>query len=273
MNKKYYLFSIDVEDPRDYVPNGYKYKEAVVENILQYLDWLDLKKSKATCFVVGRTADAFPDLVKEIKNRGNEIAAHSYYHAPLTNLSKEEFKADLEKNLEALNRCGCNDIIGYRAPTFSLVESAQWVYKILASCGVKYSSSVLPAAHPLYGWKNFGKERYIDGVYEIPLYTGGFPITIPFGGGVYFRCLPMPIIKLCIKRSIARNEPIMGYFHSYDVDAKQEENFLIANVPNKFMNSVMMINRSKVFKRLNKIMDLGIEIIRYDEYLKKQTAG
>ena len=84
------------------------------------------EKSKATCFVVGRTADAFPDLIREIKNRGHEVAAHSYYHAPLTKLSQEEFRADLEKNLEALNKCGCGNIIGYRAPTFSLVESVQW---------------------------------------------------------------------------------------------------------------------------------------------------
>ena len=76
---------------------------------------------------------------------------------------------------------------------------------------------------------------------------------------------------MCIKRSIARDEPIMGYFHSYDIDTNQEENFLIANVPNKLMNSVMMVNRSKVFSRLDKVMDLGINIIRYDEYFKLKT--
>lgn len=272
MKKNYYLFSIDVEDPRDYVPNGHQYREAVTENILRYLDWLSSKNCKATFFVVGRTADALPDLIKEIYRQGHEIAAHSYYHVPITKQTPDEFKRDLEKNIEALIKCGSKNVVGYRAPTFSLVESVKWAYKTLSELGIQYSSSVLPAANPLFGWKDFGKEKYVDGVYEIPLHIGAFPFKVPIGGGVYFRCLPIQIIRSYFKRASALDETVPGYFHSYDIDTKQEQNFMIANVPNKLLNSLMLINRSKVFTKLDKVMDMGLEIIRYDEYYKKKTS-
>ena len=134
MKEHYYLFSIDVEDPRDYIPNGHQFREAVTENVIRYLDWLSSRNFKATFFVVGRTADALPDLVKEILWQGHEIAAHSYGHDPLTKFSPDAFRRDLDKNIESLTKCGCNEVIGYRAPTFSLVESVKWVYKILSDC-------------------------------------------------------------------------------------------------------------------------------------------
>jgi polysaccharide deacetylase family protein (PEP-CTERM system associated) len=268
----YYLFSIDVEDPRDYVPDGHQYREAVVENILRYLDWLSSKNYKATFFVVGQTADAFPDLIKEIYSQGHEIAAHSYSHEPITSLTPDKFQKDLEKNVEALLKCGCTPIVGYRAPTFSLVESVKWVYQILHKTGIKYSSSVLPAANLLYGWKDFGNEKFIEGVYEIPLHIGAFPFRVPVGGGVYFRCLPITVIKSYFKRAVSLGATVPGYFHSYDIDVNQEKNFMIANVPNKLLNSLMFINRSKVFTKLDKVMDMGFEIIRYDEYYKMKTS-
>ena len=58
-NKKYYLFSVDLEDVRDMIDNGMQYKEAVVSNTHKYLAWLSKHKFKATFFVVGRTARPF----------------------------------------------------------------------------------------------------------------------------------------------------------------------------------------------------------------------
>ena len=273
MKKNYYLFSVDVEDPRDYIPNGYQYREAVTENILRYLDWLSSKNYKATFFVVGRTAGVLSDIVKEIYRQGHEIAAHSYYHVPITKQTPDEFKKDLEKNIEALIKCGSSNVVGYRAPTFSLVESVKWAYKELSGSGIQYSSSVLPAANPLFGWKNFGKEKYVDGVYEIPLNIGAFPFQVPVGGGVYFRCLPIQVIRSYFRKAASLGATVPGYFHSYDIDTKQEKNFMMPNMPNKLLNSIMFMNRSKVFKKLDKVMEMGFEIIRYDEYFKLKITS
>jgi polysaccharide deacetylase family protein (PEP-CTERM system associated) len=270
-NKKYYLFSVDLEDVRDMIDNGMQYKEAVVSNTFKYLAWLSKHKFKATFFVVGRTAQAFPSLIKEIADSGHEIALHSHNHIHITKLTPEEFKADIAANINAIQKAGITNIKGFRAPTFSLVEKSKWAYKILRSAGIEYSSSVIPNANPLFGWQNFGGEQMVDGVYEIPMNVGNKPFSVPFGGGVYFRVLPVQLSLQLFKNAAKKQQPVLGYFHPYDVDTEQER-FMHPHLNNnRFLNKLMYINRSKVFNRLNRVIDLGFEVVRYDEYYMMRT--
>lgn len=270
-NKKYYLFSVDLEDVRDMIAGGMQYKEAVVSNTLKYLAWLSKHKFKATFFVVGRTAQAFPSLIKEIADSGHEIALHSHNHIHLTKLTPEEFKADIAANINAIQKAGITTIKGFRAPTFSLVEKSKWAYKILRSAGIEYSSSVIPNANPLFGWQNFGGEQMVDGVYEIPMNVGNKPFSVPFGGGVYFRVLPVQLSLQLFKNAAKKQQPVLGYFHPYDVDTEQER-FMHPHLNNnRLLNKLMYINRSKVFNRLNQVIDLGFEVVRYDEYYMMRT--
>lgn len=269
--KKYYLFSVDLEDVRDMVPNGNQYTAAVVKNTTRYLNWLQKHNAKATFFTVGRTAIANPGLIKEIIAQGHEIACHSHNHHHLTQQSPAEFKADLTENLAALHSCGASNIIGFRAPTFSLTEKSKWAYGGLKELGFQYSTSVLPHSNPLFGWKNFGGEQWVDGIYEIPMNIGGSPLTVPFGGGVYFRALPGFVLKSLFNATAKQGKPVLGYFHPYDVDVEQER-FMHPHLNNNpVLNQLMYLNRSKVFNKLDKLMDEGFSIIRYDEYYKLKT--
>ena len=270
-NKKYYLFSVDLEDVRDMIDNGMQYKEAVVSNTFKYLAWLSKHKFKATFFVVGRTAQAFPSLIKEIADSGHEIALHSHNHIHITKLTPEEFKADIAANINAIQKAGITTVKGFRAPTFSLVEQSKWAYKILRSAGIEYSSSVIPNANPLFGWQNFGGEQMIEGVYEIPMNVGNKPFSVPFGGGVYFRVLPVQLSLQLFKNAAKKQQPVLGYFHPYDVDTEQVH-FMHPHLNNsKLLNKLMYINRSKVFNRLNRVIDLGFEVVRYDDYYRMRT--
>jgi polysaccharide deacetylase family protein (PEP-CTERM system associated) len=270
-NKKYYLFSVDLEDVRDMIDNGIQYKEAVVSNTQKYLAWLSKHKFKATFFVVGRTAQAFPSLIKEIADSGHEIALHSHNHIHLTKLTPEQFKADIAANINAIQKAGVATVKGFRAPTFSLVEQSKWAYKILRNAGIEYSSSVIPNTNPLFGWQNFGGEQMVDGVYEIPMNVGNKPFSVPFGGGVYFRVLPVQLSLQLFKNAAKKQQPVLGYFHPYDVDTEQER-FMHPHLNNnKLLNKLMYINRSKVFNRLDRVIDLGFEVVRYDDYYRMQT--
>lgn len=270
-NKKYYLFSVDLEDVRDMIDNGMQYKEAVVSNTQKYLAWLSKHKFKATFFVVGRTAQAFPSLIKEIADSGHEIALHSHNHVHITKLTPEQFKADITANINAIQKAGVATVKGFRAPTFSLVEQSKWAYKILRNAGIEYSSSVIPNTNPLFGWQNFGGEQMVDGVYEIPMNIGNKPFSVPFGGGVYFRFLPWLISKRLFKNTAKKQQPVLGYFHPYDIDTEQER-FMHPHLNNnKLLNKLMYINRSKVFNRLDRVIDLGFEVVRYDDYYRMQT--
>ncbi len=269
----YYLFSIDLEDIRLRMDNGAQYKERVPVMIEAYLKFLNTYQAKASFFVVGDMAEKYPTLIKSIEDEGHEIGCHSYRHHTIDTLSPEEFKIDTEKNLEALQKAGIKNIYGYRAPVFSIIEKTAWVYPILKSMGFTYSSSVLPAANPLFGWPEFGKiPRQVDGVLEIPMSIQPFGIrSLPFGGGVYFRMLPAFFIKSLFKKYYKNNNAILGYFHPYDIDVEQEKFMHPGIHDSKLFNFLMYYNRGSVFQKLEMLMDLGVQLCTHIEYIQKQN--
>src|SRR5688572_4128736 len=151
-----FLFSIDLEDVRLQVRNGSRYKERVPDNTRTYLNWLTKNNITCTFFITGSVADLYPSLVKEIIQEGHEVACHTNKHIPISRQSPEEFKNDLDININILMKCGANDIKGFRAPIYSITQETSWAYDILNEMGFSYSSSVLPAKNPLHGWKEFG---------------------------------------------------------------------------------------------------------------------
>lgn len=270
-SSKVFLFSIDLEDVRENVVNGQQYVDRVVENTELYLNWLRKHSSKCTFFVVGLIAERYPQLIQNIINEGHEIACHSYNHTPVTKLGKEDFAKDVDKNLEALKKAGAKDIVGFRAPTFSLTQDAQWAYEVLADKGFQYSSSVLPAKSPLFGWEDFGGHaRKMDSsIIELPMTVGKiYPLTIPVGGGVYFRVLPKILLYPKIKKALSSGNPLLSYIHPYDADTRQEY-FMHEHMNNRFFNWLMYYNRKNLFKRLDDVMKMGCKIMTYKEYISQ----
>lgn len=274
-NKGNLLFSIDLEDVRDQVSNGSTYREGVPENTQRYLEFLQQHNTKATFFVVGNVARKYPSLIKEIIADGHEIACHSDKHIQLNEQTPEEFLEDVRRNLDSLYTAGAEDVIGYRAPTFSLTEQTQWAYGCLSESGFKYSSSVLPAANPLFGWKEFGrKPKYVQGVYEIPITLHAIPfLQLPLAGGVYFRVIPYPLINYSARYHLKLGGPITTYLHPYDIDTSQER-FMHPDLDNKkYLNYLMYVNRSKVLKKLESLLSISKPISYKEYYLSHAKAG
>lgn len=263
-----FLFSVDLEDVRDFIPVGKKYREAVPANTIKYLDWLDRISAKATFFIVGKTARDYPDLIREIITRGHETACHTDTHVHLTKQTEDSFKKDCEIFLNTLTGLGATAVKGFRAPTFSMVEQSKWAYKVLYSYGFTYSSSVLPSANPMFGWPEFKGEGYYEGIYELPMNIGSWPFKVPFGGGVYFRFFPVFVLKQLFKATYQNNKPVLSYLHPYDVDTEQER-FMHPHLNNsKALNWLMYNNRDEVFDRMEYLLkNLDAKIVRYDEYL------
>jgi polysaccharide deacetylase family protein (PEP-CTERM system associated) len=267
-----YLFSVDLEDVRLTIPDGERHPPRVEPMTRRYLDWLDRHGFSATFFTVGEMARRYPDLVREIARRGHEIACHSNLHVTLDQQSPEVFRADLATALEALAACGVPKITGYRAPTFSLTAKTQWAYDILAELGITYSSSVLPAPNPLFGWPEFGggTRRMSSGVLEIPMTLARIgPLRVPIGGGVYFRALPFAVIARAMGRA---GDGVTGYFHPYDIDTESER-FMHSDIHgNRLYHWLMYFNRSKVFDRLDKLVAKGHKVETYRSYADRIGA-
>lgn len=272
--KKAYLFSVDLEDIRFGMADGLNYEERVPANVHKYFDWLNKHDFKCTFFVVGDVAEAFPSLVQEISSEGHEIACHMHRHVPLDKLSRETFKEGLESNVRTLRRAGAANIEGFRAPIFSLMPSTSWAYDVLKELGFSYSSSVLPAKNPFYGWEEFGKRpKKVQGIVEIPMTVEKFgPLNIPIAGGVYFRVFPEILIRRWVKNYLKSDIPLLGYFHPYDIDTEQEH-FMHPEInDSKFYNFLMYYNRKNVFKRLDAIIDMGFTVCPYAEYVHAHVS-
>jgi polysaccharide deacetylase family protein (PEP-CTERM system associated) len=265
-----FLFSIDLEDVRLLVENGLQYSERVPVMTEKYLAFLDKHNFKTTFFVVGEVAKKYPELIRKIVESGHEIACHTNKHIPLDKQTPKSFKEDLTENIKILSDAGAKNIYGFRAPTFSLTEKTTWVYQVLADMEFKYSSSVLPAKNPLYGWPEFGRNMKLmeNKIWEFPitLFKSDF-ISFPFAGGVYFRALPFFITKRLIKKSWKKNQPVLGYFHPYDIDDNQERFMHPGINNNRIFNSLMYYNRKKVFSRLESIINEKAKIIPYIDYV------
>jgi polysaccharide deacetylase family protein (PEP-CTERM system associated) len=266
-----YLFSVDLEDVRDRLSNGARYPDRIPKLVNDFLTFLDQSSSKATFFIEGRIAKRHPKLIAEIANAGHEIACHTDTHPELTSLSKSQFKDEMERNKDALSSACGEKIIGFRAPYFSMVPSSSWTYEILANLGFEYSSSVLPAKNPLFGWPEFGvKPKIISGVLELPMTLTALPkFNVPFAGGTYFRILPSFVLTTLFKRHFKKNKcPVLGYFHPYDIDTEQVD-FIFPGMEQKpIWNQLMYLGRGNVCNKLHKIMKHGFVIKRYDHYAK-----
>lgn len=250
----YYLLSIDLEDIRTQTKDGPSTPCRLPEVMEQFLSFLNEQKIKITFFVVGEVAKEFPSMIKEIISCGHEIGCHSYSHSQLDSLTPEKFREDVVKNVEVLKELGAEEIAGFRAPDFSLVETTQWVWDVLKELEFKYSSSVLPARNPMYGWQGFDQVpvKLSNGLWELPISIAKVPgIKIPFVGGVYLRALPKPVILYLSKKYAERSFPLVGYIHPYDIDRDQVK-FKIEN--NAFFNWLVYYNRKSTLSKLASLL-------------------
>lgn len=271
----YLLLSVDLEDVRDWVKDGARYKEAVPENTRSYLQQFKQWGVKATFFVVGEVARRYPALIGEIAAAGHELACHGDVHLQLDKLTPREFRADLQRNLASLESAGGRNIVGFRAPTFSLTARTSWAHAVLADLGFTYSSSVLPARSPLYGWPEFGRQtRRIDGrLWELPVTLHDLPgFSVPMAGGVYFRVLPFFLSRWAIGRSLRLRQAVVTYFHPYDIDVHQER-FMHPDLGDKkHLNMLMYIGRAKVLRRLD-VLRRSYPVQAYAEYVSSLQAA
>jgi polysaccharide deacetylase family protein (PEP-CTERM system associated) len=192
------------------------------------LDQLAERDIKATFFAVGQVARHCPDLVRAIHRAGHEIASHSWDHQRLHNHSPASFREDVRKSKEALEDVTGQEVVGYRAPTFSLVRQTGWAIDILAELGMHYDSSIFPVWHDRYGIPSAPRVPFIaqgtsHSILEFPPATWRLLRTnIPVGGGGYFRLLPRVFMKLALRQMRRANPAVaMLYFHPWEFDPDQ----------------------------------------------------
>jgi polysaccharide deacetylase family protein (PEP-CTERM system associated) len=220
--------TVDVEDgwsiySRDTLLREIEPTDTVVIDTERILEILSVKKVKGTFFVVGNVAAKFPSLIKSIANEGHELGIHGYSHKRIFLLSKYEFRNEVKRAKCVLEDLTSAEVVGHRAPAFSIAPETKWALQVLAEEGFMYDSSIVPCKNPQYGWKDFGKDicriDLGDGmnIVEVPMTVMPIPMTSKgfITGGGYLRHFPYFVSYAAIKH-IQKTRPVVLYMHPYE---------------------------------------------------------
>jgi len=194
------------------------------QNTRKTLDLLDEYGAKATFFVLGWIAEKDPSLVREIADRGHEVASRGYYHRGLRNLSIEEFRADLARTGRAIENATGQKVRGYRAAEKLNYTRDSWVLDSLSEEGFAYDASFLPTRKDSEARRIAGAVETESGtIWEFPYSTLNlFAGLAPISGGNYLRQFPYSITKHAIARwDKSAKGPFMFYFHVWEMDPEQ----------------------------------------------------
>jgi len=200
----------------------------VEANTRRMLDLLDECGVHATFFVLGWVAERWPQLISDIERRGHEVACHGFAHRLVYQLGREPFRADVLRARSVLEDIVGHRIAGFRAASYSIVDSTLWALDVLIDLGFTYDSSIFPIRHDLYGIPSFSRtpvriERAAGAILEIP------PSTVrllgqnwPVAGGGYFRLFPYWLTRRAIEW-LNQHERRAGmvYVHPWELDVDQ----------------------------------------------------
>jgi polysaccharide deacetylase family protein (PEP-CTERM system associated) len=197
----------------------------VERNVERILELLAEASARATFFTLGWIAERHPELVRRIAAAGHEVASHGYGHLRIHEQTPSEFAQDIRRAKSLLEDLVGAEVKGYRAPSFSIGAKTLWAFDEIAKAGYKYSSSVYPVRHDLYGMPDAPRFPYRPraDLIEIPVSTA--PVlnrNLPAGGGGYFRLLPYSVSRGLIRRvNTLDRRPAVFYFHPWEIDAAQ----------------------------------------------------
>ena len=119
------------------------------EVIARLLDVLDARDVTGTFFVLGWLAEREPGMVRDIAGAGHEIASHGYEHQLVGLLGPEGFRESIRRSREVLEDLAGCPVVGYRAPSFSIVPGLEWAFAVLLEEGYRYDASLFPTPqHP-----------------------------------------------------------------------------------------------------------------------------
>jgi len=202
----------------------------VVANTRRLLALLADHGVTATFFVLGWTAERYPELIRRITAAGHEIGCHSYDHPLVFEMSADDFRRDTERALTALRAAGVHEVAGYRSPSFSMTPPVHHFLAILRELGFRYDCSLFPIRHPRYGQPEAPRHAFrlaaVDGdgdpeaaLVVVPMTTWRWLGTNwPFAGGGYLRLLPRGAYAWLRRRALAQGVPNIVYLHPWELD-------------------------------------------------------
>ncbi|MGI9181747.1 MAG: XrtA system polysaccharide deacetylase [Longimicrobiaceae bacterium] len=228
-------FTVDVEEyfqvsafePRVPRESWDGLESRVVASMSRLLDILAEHEARGTFFVLGWIAERHPELVRAIAAAGHEVASHGQDHRRVTHQTPEEFRASVRRSKQVLEEVTGTPVLGFRAPSFSIVPGLEWALDVLLEEGYGYDSSLFPVRRRGYGYPGgqrdpYWIERPAGRLAEVPPATLlRWGMSLPAGGGAYFRLFPYGLVRAALLDSQRRRVPATFYIHPWELDPEQ----------------------------------------------------
>jgi len=205
------------------------FESRVEANTHRILDLLDQHETRGTFFVLGWVAERHPQLVREIRSRGHEVACHGFSHDLVYDQAPEVFRQETLRTKCFLEDTLGQAVLGYRAASYSVTRRSLWALDILADAGFTYDSSIFPISHDRYGIASAPRLPFKlelengASIREFPLTTFRWNgLSLPVAGGGYFRLLPYAYTRAGLAR-VNRDDkvPVVFYLHPWEIDTGQ----------------------------------------------------
>lgn len=210
-----------------YVQSGNwdRFESRLEHHTRRTLDLLDRHGTKATFFILGWVAEHHPQLVREVSDRGHEIASRGYLHHNIRALTPSEFREDVAKAKAILETAGGRRVVGYRTADGWFRPGDLWALDVLADEGYLYDSSLAP-----FG-RRFAREPFRrlahthttphGVIWELPISsTKALGLTLPIGGGNWVRQLPRGFMQRAARKAAGQG-PLVMYFQTWELDDEQ----------------------------------------------------
>jgi len=257
--------TVDVEDyyqvsafERDVSRSDWDSIESRVEkNTDSILEVFNERNVKGTFFVLGWIAERHPKLVERIYKEGHEVACHGYSHKLIYKQNIKEFQEETLKAKHILEDIIQDDVLGYRAASYSITNDSLWALDILSEAGFKYDSSIYPVLHDRYGIPGSKEQPHIitgpsgTNLIEFPLSVYQFfRYRLPISGGGYFRLYPYAFTKFALSSLNKEGCPFIFYLHPWEVDPDQPR--ISTNLLSKFRHyNNLSVCKDRLIKLVN----------------------
>jgi polysaccharide deacetylase family protein (PEP-CTERM system associated) len=230
-----HFFTVDVEEyfqvnafervvSRDDWPTWPRRLDRVMPPLLERLDRAG---ARGTFFCLGWVAEHSPAIIREIAAAGHEIASHGYWHRRVVTLTPAAFREDLRASKDAIENVAGVPVVGYRAPSFSIIPGYEWAFDALVAEGFRYDSSVFPIRRRGYGTPGAPRVPHVltrrgGRLAEFPLATTAlFGVAIPAAGGGYLRQFPFSVIRRAFTEASMRGDAATFFIHPWEIDPDQ----------------------------------------------------
>ena len=273
--KKYAVISMDVEDwyhtyfPKDNVDRSI----SLLDGLDVALNIMNQKRISGSFFVVGEIAEQLSEKLRAMESSGHDIALHNWQHIRPTDMTLQDYREQLIRSKEVLERILGHSVAGYRAPSFGIDDERFAIVNSL----FKYDSSMIkPQKSAKYGQIHMnGFTEIFPTIYKCNQFVefevstqniGG--VNLLLGGG-YIRMLPWFFMKRMIYKYLKTGKTYIMYIHPIDLSAKSIPNVKHMGLGRYLRTHIGRKNMAQRFETVIQMLeDDGYEFVTFEQLRK-----